>query len=688
MPRPPERRLETDTPGRPGAECVPGGVRFTLPSVHAERVELCLFDERDRETDRLGLPGRSGEVWHGLLPGAGPGLRYGWRVHGPWRPLEGHRFNPNKLLVDPWARHLDGSVHWDPALYGHVLDGPEADLDFDPRDSAPFVPRGVVAEPAAEREGRRPGRPNVPWSELVVWEVHVRGATMRHPEVAPGRRGTYAGLASDPVLRHLDRLGVTAVELLPVFPFADETHLVRRGLTNYWGYNPYAFFTPEPRYATSDPVAEFKAMVNRFHQAGIEVWLDVVYNHTAEGDELGPTLGFRGLDNALWYVPAGPDRRRYADWAGTGNVLAAFHPEVTRLIVASLRHWVEEMGVDGFRFDLAGALARDAGGFRPDAPLFAAIAAEPALAGVKLIAEPWDATAEGSAPGRFPAPWAEWNDRYRDAVRRFWRGDEDARGEAATRLAGSQDRFAPRGARASINYVAVHDGFSLRDALSYARRHNEANGEEGRDGNAHEVSWNHGVEGPSGDPGIEAVRDRQVRNLLATLLLSKGVPLLAAGDEFGRTHGGNNNPYCQDNPTGWLDWSEADPGLADFCARLVWLRHSRPDLCDAGFYIGEPARPGARPDLLWWHPDGRTMAEGDWRGKGGLGFLLGESPPLLVLLNPSPEPLSFILPGEAEAGAGRWQVRIASADALEGPDDHGLGLPPFSLAVLVREKDR
>jgi isoamylase len=688
MHRPPERRLETDTPGRPGAECVPDGVRFTLPSIHAEGVELCLFDERDRETDRLSLPGRSGEVWHGLLPGAGPGLRYGWRVHGPWRPLEGHRFNPNKLLVDPWARRLEGRVRWDPALYGHVLDGPEADLDFDPRDSAPFVPRGVVAESAAGREGRRPGRPNVPWSELVVWEVHVRGATMRHPEVAPGQRGTYAGLASDPVLRHLDRLGVTAVELLPVFPFADETHLVRRGLTNYWGYNPYAFFTPESRYASADPVAEFKAMVDRFHQAGIEVWLDVVYNHTAEGDELGPTLGFRGLDNALWYVPAGPDRRRYADWAGTGNVLAAFHPEVTRLIVASLRHWVEEMGVDGFRFDLAGALVRDAGGFRPDAPLFAAITAEPALAGVKLIAEPWDATAEGYAPGRFPAPWAEWNDRYRDAVRRFWRGDEDARAEAAARLAGSQDRFAPRDARAGVNYVAIHDGFSLRDTVSYARRHNEANGDEGRDGNAHEVSWNHGVEGPSGEPRIEAVRDRQVRNLLASLLLSKGVPLLAAGDEFGRTHGGNNNPYCQDNPTGWLDWSNVDSGLVDSCARLVWLRHSRPDLCDAGFYTGEPVRPDARPDILWWHPDGRTMVEGDWREKGGLGFLLGEFPPLLVLLNPSPEPLTCSLPGEAEAGTGHWQVRITSAGGIEGAVAPRFGLPPFSLAVLVREKDR
>ncbi len=688
MPRPPARGLEAATPGRPGAECVPGGVRFTLPSVHAERVELCLFDERGRETDRLGLPGRSDGRWHGLLPGAGPGLRYGWRVHGPWRPLEGHRFNPNKLLVDPWARRLEGGVRWDPALYGHVYNGAGADLDFDTRDSAPFVPRGAVAPSPAEMTDGRPARPAVPWSDLLIWEVHVGGGTRQHPEVDPPLRGTYLGLASDPVLRHLDRLGVTAVELLPVFPFADETHLVRRGLTNYWGYNPYAFFTPEPRYAVADPVVEFRQMVDRFHRAGIEVLLDVVYNHTAEGDELGPTLGLRGIDNTLWYVPAGPDRRRYADWAGTGNVLAAFHPEVTGLIVDSLRYWVEEMGVDGFRFDLAGALVRDAGGFRPDAPLLAAIADEPGLAGIKLIAEPWDATAEGYAPGRFPAPWAEWNDRYRDAVRHLWRGDEDARAEAATRLGGSQDRFTSRDARASINYVAVHDGFSLRDAVSYARRHNEANDEGNRDGNAHEVSWNHGVEGSSDDPRIEAIRDRQVRNLLATVLLSKGIPLLAAGDELGRTHGGNNNPYCQDNPTGWLDWSEADPGLVDFCARLVWLRHSRPDLSSAGFYTGRPPRTGDRPDLLWWHPDGRVMTEGDWRGKGGLGFLLGESPPLLVLLNPSPESLACTLPGEAEAGTGRWQVRITSAEGIEGSIAPRLELPPFSLAVLVRERDR
>jgi isoamylase len=717
VPRPQVPALAADRPGPPGAETTPEGVRFTLRSEWAERVELCLFDEAGDETVRLALPGREGPYWHGLLPGAGSGLHYGWRVHGPWRPEEGLRFNPAKLLVDPFAHEVRGGVYWDPALFGHIFEQsegrqfPSGPLTPDGRNSAPFVPRSVVRAPFETRD--RPPRPAHSSSDLLVWEVHVRGATMRHPQVPPEQRGTYLGLSSDPVRRHLERLGVTAVELLPVFPFADETHLVRRGLTNYWGYNPFTFLAPEPRFAAGDPVAEFRAMVDRFHQVGIEVWLDVVYNHTAEGEVLGPTLSLRGIDDLSYYRTDPADPVDYRDWAGTGNALDAASPAVQELVLASLRHWVTEYGVDGFRFDLTSVLARDEEGFREDAPLLEAITSDPVLAGIRLIAEPWDATPEGYALGRFPAPWAEWNDRYRDAVRRFWRGDGGAAAGLATALGGSQDRFSARSAHASLNFAAVHDGFPLRDVVTYQERHNQANGEENLDGNPHEVSWNHGVEGPTADPGVRAVRRRQVRNLLATLLLSKGVPMLAAGDELGRTQGGNNNAYCHDDGTTWLEWSfaedeEADPDLSDLVTRLAGLRRERGDLRGSEFYTGRPAEKNVeeRPDIRWLRADGEEMTPVDWEEQAPrpFAFLLGAPPPLLVLLNPTPEPVTFTLPDEdAVVGPGVWRVWLDTADEttsdssrrdrggeqmMRQGNEESITLLPHHLVVLQQESGR
>ncbi|MEU5267614.1 glycogen debranching protein GlgX [Streptomyces hygroscopicus] len=656
----------------------PGGVwgtNFALWAGGAEAVELCLFDEDGQET-RCPLTEFSHEVWHGFVPGVLPGRRYGYRVHGRWDPWTGARWNPAKLLLDPYARAVDGDFALPAEVYGHVRDWPQqhvADTVRDDRDSAPYVPKGVVV--GDEAAGGAPGecaddrRPGTPWAESVIYELHVRGFTMRHPEVPPELRGSYAGLAHPAAVEHLTRLGVTAVELLPVHQFAHEDHLLRRGLRNYWGYNSIGYFAPHAGYASGgtrgQQVGEFRRMVRALHRAGIEVILDVVYNHTAEAGELGPTLSLRGIDNRGYYRLQ-QDPRRYADFTGCGNTLHVLQPQVLRLITDSLRYWVTEMGVDGFRFDLASALARAAHGVDMLSPFLSVIAQDPVLRRVKLIAEPWDVGSGGYQVGAFPPLWAEWNDRYRDAVRDFWRGAlPDAR-DLGYRLSGSSDLYDRSGRRpdASVNFITAHDGFTLRDLVSYERKHNEANGEGNRDGAPDNRAWNCGAEGETGDPDIRALRRRQLRNLLATLLLSTGVPMLVAGDELGRTQGGNNNAYCQDNETGWLDWSLLeDPGwraLTEFTARLIRLRRAHPVLRRTAFFSGLARPPEGLRDLAWFTPRGTEMTESDWYAPTtALGaYLWGRDLPqsdprgapltddsFLALLHAGPRPLSFTLPG-------------------------------------------
>ena len=599
------------TAGHPfplGASFDGGGVNFAIFSRHAEQVVLCLFDGENRET-RIPLPEREGHIWHGHVAGLAPGQHYGYRIRGPYRPKDGHRFNPNKLLIDPYAKQLTGPPRIHDALFGYRAGHPDADLSFDRRDSAPHMPRCVVVDPAFSWGEDRPLRR--PLTETVIYEAHVKGLTMLHPGVQ--RPGTYLALASDPILDHLTALGVTAVELLPVHAFADSRFLTDRGLTNYWGYMSCGFFAPEPRYMQAGDIAEFQQMVARLHGAGIEVILDVVYNHTAEGDELGPTLSLRGIDNAAYYRLMA-DRRFYANDAGTGNVLDLDNPFALRLVMDSLRYWVEAMHIDGFRFDLCSVLGRTRGVFDPDGPFFRAVRQDPVLNRVKLIAEPWDLGEEGYRLGAYPAPFCEWNDRFRDGVRAFWRGDGGQIGTLAKRIAGSAARFDHdgRAATSSVNFVAAHDGFTLMDTVSYARKHNEANGEENRDGHGHNLSDNMGVEGPADDPAIRARRDRRRRNLFATLMLSQGTPMILGGDELGNSQGGNNNAYCQDNPTGWVDWDGADPGFLDFCRQAIAFRKAHPILRQRRFLHSQPREQDGLPDLFWRRADGRPMTLADW----------------------------------------------------------------------------
>ncbi|MFD9288836.1 glycogen debranching protein GlgX [Streptomyces sp. NPDC060030] len=597
------------------------GTNFALWAGGAEAVELCLFDERGTET-RLPLTELTHEIWHGFVPGVGAGQRYGYRVHGRWDPWTGARWNSAKLLLDPYARAVDGSFTLPPEVYGHVRDWPEqhvADTVRDDRDSAPYVPKAVVVHDDDDWAEDR--RPKTPWADSVIYELHVRGFTKLHPDIPPELRGTYAGLAHPAAIGHLRRLGVTAVELLPVHQFAHEDHLLRRGLHNYWGYNSIGYFAPHADYAASGTaggqVGEFKQMVRALHDAGIEVILDVVYNHTAEAGELGPMLSLRGIDNRGYYRLQ-QDARRYADYTGCGNTLHVVQPQVLRLITDSLRYWVTEMGVDGFRFDLAAALARSMHDVDMLSPFLAVIAQDPVLRRVKLIAEPWDVGNGGYQVGAFPPLWTEWNDRYRDAVRDFWRGALPDVRDIGYRLTGSSDLYAWGGRRpyASVNFVTAHDGFTLRDLVSYENKHNEANGEGNRDGTNDNRAWNGGAEGETDDPDVNALRRRQLRNLLTTLLLSTGVPMLVAGDEMGRTQGGNNNAYCQDNEVSWLDWSLLeDPGwreLTELTARVLALRHRHPVLRRRAFFAGTPQAPDGLRDLAWFTAQGTEMTEGDW----------------------------------------------------------------------------
>ncbi|MET9402828.1 glycogen debranching protein GlgX [Kitasatospora sp. NPDC002965] len=681
------------------------GTNFALWAAGAEAVELCLFDEDDRET-RHRLTEQDFQVWHGFVPGVLPGTRYGFRVHGRWDPWTGARWNPAKLLLDPYARAVDGCYTSHDAACAAARGWPEAevaDTVRDNRDSAPYVPRSVVVQD--DDDWYDDHRPKTPWAETVLYEVHVRGFTLRHPGVPPELRGTYAGLAHPAAVAHLTGLGVTAVELLPVHQHVSEDHLQARGLVNYWGYNTAAYFAPHAGYSAAGSrggqVGEFKRMVRALHAAGIEVILDVVYNHTAEGAELGPSLSLRGIDNSGYYrLP--PNRPRgYADYTGCGNTLDTRRPQVIRLITDSLRYWVTEMGVDGFRFDLAAALARGGDAVDMDHPFLAAVAQDPVLSRVKLIAEPWDVGPGGYQVGGFPPLWAEWNDRYRDTVRDFWRGARPDVRELGYRLTGSSDLYQRGGRRpyASVNFVTAHDGFTLRDLVSYDRKHNEANGEANRDGTDDNRSWNHGAEGETADPAVNSLRQRQLRNLTATLLLSAGVPMLTAGDEFGRTQGGNNNAYCQDNEVGWVDWSLlADPawrGLYEFTARLVRLRRAHPVLRQRAFFSGRAPAPGGQPDLAWFTALGKEMTEADWfTPTAGLGMLLSGAAmserdrygrPLrddsfLLLLNSGPEPVTFTLPGEPWAAPGaRYETVVETA-----ADDTGTHLPQDAVVLAGR----
>ncbi|MCR5867982.1 glycogen debranching protein GlgX [Aquincola sp. J276] len=697
--------LQAVWPGRPyprGATWDGQGVNFALFSQYAERVQLALFDERGRERQRIELRERTDHVWHCYLPEARPGQLYGYYVHGPYKPEEGHRFNPHKLVLDPYAKDYSGELRWHDALYGYTIGHRKADLSFDRRESAQYMPKCRVLEPAFSWGDDR--RPDIAWHEMVVYEMHVKGFTMQHPGVPAPLRGTYEGLASKPAIEHLKRLGVTTVELMPVHSFLNDRYLAEKGLQNYWGYNTLGFFAPEMRYSASQKVKEFKTMVRTLHAAGIEVILDVVYNHTCEGNQLGPTLSMRGIDNASYYVLA-EDRRYYNDFTGCGNTVNIEQPRVLQLVMDSLRYWVEEMHVDGFRFDLASALAREGGRVDHLGGFFDSVRQDPTLNTVKLIAEPWDLGEGGYQTGRFPLGWAEWNDRYRDGMRAYWKGDEGQLGELARRLTGSSDLYGRSGKRpnASINFVTAHDGFTLHDLVSYNDKHNEANGEDNRDGHNHNLSWNCGAEGETDDAEVLKLRERQKRNLLATLLLSQGVPMLLAGDEMGRTQRGNNNAYAQDNAISWLDWqaTPARESLTRFVAELIALRRQHPTFRRRDFFAGPAGERGH--DVRWLRPDGVEMGEAEWSeafarclgmyvaGDGladtdRYGVLLVDDD-FLLLFNAHHEDVDFVVPPfEGED----WTVRIDTArpDAelpttVVAPGDR-YALCCRSLAVLSR----
>ncbi len=666
------------------------GVNFAVFSENAEEVELCFFDteEPGRQIEALRLRDVDAHVWHGYVPGVGPGLLYGYRVRGPYEPESGDRFNPAKVLLDPYAQAVATRVDWDEPVFGYRIGHPREDLAHDDRDSAAGAPKGVVIDPTFDWGDD--GHPDTPWSHTIIYETHVKGATMRHPEVPEDLRGTYAGLASEPFIQHLTSLGVTAVELLPVHHILDDHYLVEKGLRNYWGYNTLNYFAPDARYSSGGDrggqVAEFKNMVKALHAAGLEVILDVVYNHTAEGNHLGPTLSFRGLDNRSYYRLVEDDPRYYMDYSGTGNSLNMLHPEALRLIMDSLRYWVEEMHVDGFRFDLAAALARELHDVDRLSAFFDIIHQDPLLSGVKLIAEPWDLGPGGYQVGNFPVLWTEWNGRYRDAVRSYWRGDRHGMAELGYRLTGSNDLYGGDGRRptASINFVTAHDGFTLEDLVSYDRKHNEANGEDNEDGTDHNLSANYGVEGPTDDPDINELRQRQKRNLLTTLLCSQGVPMILGGDEIGRSQGGNNNAYCQDNEISWFDWDldERARDFLEFTRRVIRLRKKHPALRRKRFFQGVEVRGSDVPDITWLTPEGREMTDEEWESEWSLalafrlsGEALGEvdsegelimDNDFLFLLNTEPRTTTFRMPDDDN---GEWRMVVDTASATgEGED--------------------
>ncbi|MEM6563363.1 MAG: glycogen debranching protein GlgX [Pseudomonadota bacterium] len=604
-------RITSGSPTRMGAHFDGDGVNFALFSAHAHRVELCLFDaDGVSELNRLTLPERTGDIWHGYVAGLRPQAIYGYRVHGPYDPEHGHRFNPNKLLIDPYTRQFSGTFVNHSATLGYSVSDPKTDLSFDARDSAPHVAKSVVPDPSMFPSGAH--RLQISRKELLIYEAHAKGLTQKHPQIAEAVRGTYEGLASEPILEHLLRLGVNAIELLPVHSFLDDGFLQKKGLRNYWGYNTLGFFAPEPRYFGPTGFAGFKSMVDAFHSAGIEVILDVVYNHTAEGDHRGPTLSFRGLDNVSYYRLLQGQPRFYVNDTGTGNTVNVAHPAVLRLVMDSLRFWVDCFGIDGFRFDLATTLGREDHGFDTRGGFFDALRQDPVLAGVKLIAEPWDIGPGGYQLGGFTPEFAEWNDSYRDTVRRFWRGDAHSAQELSARLLGSAGAFDKSGRRAwsSVNFLAAHDGFTLADVTAYSQKHNAANLENNQDGHNANYSDNCGVEGSTDDASILALRQRRRRNMLATLFLSQGTPMLLAGDEFGNSQSGNNNAYCQDNDIGWLDWAGFDTALCNFVEQLSAIRRAHPALRQSRFLHGERRLNDTQKDVEWFDFEGAAL---NWR---------------------------------------------------------------------------
>ena len=649
------------------------GVNFALFSAHATKVELCLFDNEARqEIERIELPEYTDEVWHGYLPDARPGQVYGYRVHGPYSPAEGHRFNPNKLLLDPYAKQIVGELTWDPALFGYTIGSPEGDLSFDDRDSAAFMPKCRVIDPAYTWGEER--RPQIPWERTVLYETHVKGYTMLHPSVPSSLRGTFAGLMRHEVIEHIRQLGITAVELLPVHAFIDDSYLVEKGKRNYWGYNTIGFFAPDPRYLSVPFVNEFKEMVSQFHRVGIEVILDVVYNHTAEGNELGPTLCFKGIDNASYYRLA-PDRRYYINDTGTGNTVNLSHQRVLQLVADSLRYWAQEMHVDGFRFDLATILAREPTGFDEGGGFLDACRQDPVLSQVKLIAEPWDCGPGGYQVGRFAPGWAEWNDRFRDTIRAFWKGDEGQLADFATRLSASPDLFNKRGRKpwASVNFITAHDGFTLNDLVSYNDKHNEANGEDNRDGHAHNLSYNYGAEGPTDDAAIKAIRFQQMRNMLATMLLSRGTPMILAGDEIARTQQGNNNAYAQDNEISWIDWQRIDQdgwNLFAFTKRLIGIRQAQPLFHRGRFLTGAFNEELGVKDVTWLDTSATEMRTEQWNDTNArsLSMLIdgraqptgirrkGSDRTLLLMVNAHYDAIPFVLP--TVPGGDCWRLLV------------------------------
>ena len=696
-------------PGRPyplGATWDGEGVNFAIFSETAKKVELCLFDQSGRrETHRIPLHEQTDQVWHCYLPEARPGLLYGYRMHGPYDPSKGLRFNRNKLLLDPYAKQIQNRLKWHDSLFGYRIGHRNEDLSFDRRDSAPAMLKGIVIDPAFTWGEDR--APRTPWHRTIIYELHVKGFTIQHPGIPAELRGTYAALATAPVIDHLTQLGITAVELMPVHTFIDDRHLVERGLLNYWGYNSIGFFAPEPRYCASASINDFKTMVKTLHSAGIEIILDVVYNHTAEGNGLGPTLSYRGIDNPAYYRLVPDNLRYYMDYTGTGNSLNMRHPRVLQLIMDSLRYWVVEMHVDGFRFDLAATLARELHEVDRLGAFLDIIHQDPILSQVKLIAEPWDLGEGGYQVGKFPVGWAEWNDKYRDAVRSYWKGDGGLIGELAYRITGSSDLYERSGRKpyASVNFITAHDGFTLQDLVSYNSKHNTANGEDNRDGTDNNRSWNCGVEGSTDDPQVKQLRARQKRNFMATLLLSQGVPMLLAGDEIGRTQGGNNNAYCQDNEISWLDWTpeHMDREMFDFVQQLIALHKQHPVFRRGKFFQGRKIRGAEIKDIVWLRPDAAEMTDEEWAqdfarclGVALSGASIDEvnergqrvhDENFLLLMNAHFEEILFTLP--VPSGGAGWIVLIDTSCHTSGDANRfyfgstSYPLQARSLALLV-----
>jgi len=659
-------------PGSPhslGATYDGQGVNFALFSAHATRVDLCVFDPGGTETDRITLPEYTNEVWHGYVSGLAPGQLYGYRVHGPYAPKEGHRFNSKKLVLDPYARQYEGQLIWDDCLFGYQIGAKRADLTKSTTDSARFMPKCVVV---GENGQLTQPRPNGPWHETVIYEAHVKGMTALHPDVPEHLRGTFAGLSQPAVIDHLVKLGVTALELLPVHAFINDRHLVDDGLSNYWGYNSIGFFAPAERYLSPGAgVEQFRETVDRLHEAGIEVILDVVYNHTAEGNALGPTLSFRGIDNASYYKLA-EDKRHYYDTTGCGNTLNVGHPRVLQLVMDSLRYWVEQCGVDGFRFDLASSLARDEETFDPSASFLDAVSQDPVLSRTKLIAEPWDLGRDGYQVGAYPPGWAEWNDFWRDGLRSYWKGDMGMLPALGRRISGSAEIYDRRGRKpwASVNFITAHDGFTLTDLVSYNEKHNEANKEDNKDGHSDNRSWNCGVEGPTDDQTVLDLRDRLRRAFAASLMFSHGTPMFQMGDELGRTQQGNNNAFCQDNAISWMNWTDvSDRAFFEFVRGVISLRSQLPLLRTKHFLHGEPVAPRIK-SIAWFKPDGEEKQAEHWEDPVakcvGASFA-GEGQILLLLLNADEEPIDFIFPYFGKRHL-RWRLLCDSANALIRPD--------------------